>query len=1025
MSASNQPNSSLGRIAIIGMSGRFPRANSLEQFWANLREGRDCATEFTDDDLQVANIPAALRSHPTMVRRRPIIDDATLFDASFFGFSPREAEIIDPQQRLFLECAWQALEQAGYDASRYKGSIGVYGGGAISTYFLHNIYANPSVMHGVGMFPALLGNDKDFFTTRVSYKLGLRGPSVNVLTGCSSSLVAVHFACQSLLNGECDMALAGGATVSFPQRMGYFFNEGSVNSPDGRCRAFDAKANGTVPADGVGVVLLKRLEAALEERDPIFAVIRGSAINNDGALKAGFTAPSVEGQAAVILEALAVADVSADEIGYVEAHGTGTPLGDPIEVSALGQAFKAARRNYCALGSVKPNIGHTDAAAGVIGLIKTVLALQHEVIPPTINFEAPNPHLNLPASPFFINTEAMPWPRGAKPRLAGVSSFGVGGTNAHVVIEESPRVEASAPSEGWRLLPLSARSPNALREMRANLAAFLNAEPDCNLADVAYTLQVGRKEFPYRSVEVCENAREASLALEAPMPSVSVLSQAHVSFTFMFPGQGAQYPSMGRELYETHLTYREEFDRCARILQPHLGLDLRDLVLVEPTSEVENERLYQTEFAQPALFVTEYALARLLMQWGFQPEAMVGHSLGEFVAACLAGVFTLEDALGLIALRGRLLQELPRGAMLAVSANRIQIAPYIEKNVSLAAVNGEDALALAGPPAEMERLAQRLTAAEVLWRRLPTSRAFHSSMMEPAIFPFVEAVKRVSRARPKLQFLSNLTGAWITAEQAVDPLYWGRQLRETVLFGPSVTELLRKDDRVLLEVGPGQVLTSLARMQSGPQARSRIIPSMRRAKDRQSDCATLLSAVGHAWRFGAAVEWTRIAEGPRRRIALPTYSFERRSYSIQATESELAAALAANDFIPTDSGSIERPLDPRPRLNTAYAPADTAIEAHLVSIWQDLLGIAPIGVHDNLFELGGHSLMAAQLISRLHEAFPIKISLRDLMTEGATISELAAVIDRLLIEHVENLSEEEAVGLLREPANTVGDLQIG
>lgn len=647
-------------IAIIGMSGRFPQARDIEAFWQNIRDGKESVTFFSEQELVDAGVSPSLLAHPQYVKAGAPLEDVACFDASFFGYSPREAEILDPQQRIFLECAWEALEHAGYNPETYQKAIGLYAGCSMSTYFLFNLYPHQDLMQTMGFYQVMLGNEKDFLPTRTSYKLNLRGPSVNINTACSTGLVAVHMASQSLLHRECEMALAGGVSVAFPQRVGYLYQEGMIASPDGHCRAFDAQARGTIRGDGVGIVVLKLLENALKDGDTIHAVILGSAINNDGAIKTGYTAPGVTGQASVISEALAMADVEADTISYVEAHGTATPLGDPIEVAALTQAFRtqSQKKQFCALGSVKTNVGHLDAAAGVAGLIKAVQALKYRQIPPSLHFKEANPKIDYLNTPFYVNTTLQAWKAGETPRRAGVSSFGIGGTNAHVVLEEAPVAQPSPSSHQWHLVPLSAKNAAALEHATANLAAYLKNHAHISLADLAFTLQVGRKAFSHRRMVICHDCEDLVEALtdrEAHRLFTRELPERTPSVVFLFPGQGSHYVSMAQDLYQRHALFRAEIDRCAELLLPHLKHDIRT-ILFPDEAQVDQaaQQLNRTEFTQPALFVIEYALAQVWMAWGISPQAMIGHSIGEYVAACLAGVFSLEDALELVTARGRL-----------------------------------------------------------------------------------------------------------------------------------------------------------------------------------------------------------------------------------------------------------------------------------------------------------------------------------------------------------------------------------
>ncbi|HYO55828.1 type I polyketide synthase [Archangium sp.] len=874
-------------VAIIGMAGRFPGAPDIETFWRNLRQGVEARTVFSDEQLEAAGVDRAQREHPSYVRAGFVLDGAEMFDAPFFGFNPREADVLDPQQRVFLECAWEVLERAGYDSDTYPGAISIFTGTGISSYLMHNLMSRPDVVRSVGEYQLVAGNDKDFLPTRVSFKLNLRGPSVGVQTACSTSLVAVHIACQSLLCGESDMALAGGVSVLFPQHLGYLYQEGGILSPDGHCRAFDEKSQGVVGGSGAGVVLLKRLADAVRDGDHIHAVIRGSAINNDGSAKMGYTAPSVDAQAAVISEALSVSGVSAGSIQYVEAHGTGTSLGDPIEIAALTKAFRkqTKQRGVCALGSLKTSVGHLDTAAGVAGLIKTVLALENQELPASLHFTKPNPKLDLENSPFFVNAALKAWSVGKEPRRAGVSSFGIGGTNAHVILEEAPAEERSSAGRPWQLLVLSARTPAALEAATRNLAAFLEQQPRVNLADVAYTLQVGRRRFDHRCVLVCQSVEDAREALATRDPQRLVLQREEArnrAVTFMFPGQGSQHVGMGQELYEAEPTFRKHVDACCRLLMPHLGFDLRG-VLYPPEAQAEEagKKLLRTEVAQPALFVIEYALAQTWMALGVKPQAMVGHSLGEYVAACLAGVFSLEDALALVVARGQLMQKLPGGTMLSVPLPEQELKPLLGRGLSLAAVNARALCVASGPTEAVEALEAELKKRGGETRRLHTSHAFHSEMMDPILEAFTARVRAVKLSPPKLPYLSNLTGTWVEAEQATDPRYWTEHLRKTVRFSEGVEALRAEPGRVFLEVGPGQALGMLVRQGEDKSARQPVLASMGRPKEKQ-ELRALLQAVGGLWLAGVQIDWPKLYPGEkRRRVVLPTYPFQRERHWVE------------------------------------------------------------------------------------------------------------------------------------------------
>jgi acyl transferase domain-containing protein/acyl carrier protein/phospholipid N-methyltransferase len=896
-------------IAIVGLAGRFPGAKNLEEFWQNLQNGVESVSFFTDEELLAEGIDRSVLNDRNYVKARAILEDAELFDAAFFGFSPKEAEITDPQHRLFLECAWEALENAGYNSETDSGSIGVYAGSSLSGYLL-NAYLNPNIVNSVDFHQLAIAGDKDYLATRVSYKLNLTGASYTIQTACSTSLVAVHLACQSLLNGECDLALAGGVSISASRKTGYFYKEGGIHSPDGHCRTFDAKAGGIVGGEGVGIVVLKRLEDAIANRDTIHALIKGSATSNDGSLKVSYTAPKIEGQAKAIATAQLIAEVEPETITYIEAHGTGTSLGDPIEIAALREVFQAKtqKKGFCAIGSLKTNIGHLDAAAGVAGLIKTVLALKHKQIPPSLHFEQPNPQIDFANSPFLVNTKLTDWKTNGIPRRAGVSSFGIGGTNAHVILEEfhaevqrrrggeKEGVGAHGvrpPQTEWQLLVISAKTESALETATDNLAQYLDKHPELNLADVAYTLQVGRKEFNYRRMLACQTLEDAVQALKSRDPK-KVLTQScqssHRPVVFMFPGQGSQYVNMGLELYQNEPVFAYWFDRCAELLKPHLNLDIREIIYPPPApplqrEESDRQQLDQTFITQPALFAVEYALSQLWMSWGVRPEAASGHSIGEYVAATLAGVFSLEDALALIAARGRLMQQLPAGAMLSVRLSESEIQPWLGAELSLAGINAPSTCVVSGTIAAVEQLQQKLLAQEIPCRRLHTSHAFHSQMVEPIIEPFTEQLRQIKLYPPQFPFISNVSGTWITAAEACDRDYWARHLRQPVRFSAGIAELMKQPERILLEVGPGRTLTTFAKQHQSDDWL--VLTSIRHPQEQQSDSAFLLNTLGCLWMAGVKIDWSGFG-GDRKhsRIPLPTYPFERQRYWIEAPKTQ-------------------------------------------------------------------------------------------------------------------------------------------
>ena len=878
-------NAEEGHVAIIGLAGRFPGAADVETFWENLAAAREGITFASDEELLAAGVRPALLRADGYVKAKGVLPDADLFDAGFFGFSPREAEILDPQHRVLLECAWHALESAGCDPRGFPGRIGVFAGTSLNSYLLFNLMANARAVDSAGSYQTLIASDKDFLATRVSYKLDLRGPSVTVQTACSTSLTAVHLACQSLLDGDCDIALAGGVSVSVPLVGGYRYEPGGILSPDGHCRAFDADAGGTVAGNGVGVVVLRRLTDARDSGDRIAAVIRGTAVNNDGSVKVGYTAPGVDGQAAVIAEALAVADVDPATIGYVETHGTGTVLGDPIEIAALTRAFRERtdRSGFCAIGSVKSNVGHLDAAAGVTALIKATLALTHEAIPATLHHHRPNPQLALETSPFFVNTELRPWPRGGQPRRAGVSSFGIGGTNVHVVLEEGPPPEAGGPSRPLHVLALSGHTSAALAANAGRLAEQLDRHPDTDLDDVAFTLACRRHPFEYRRAVVCREPGEAVAALRRPgFADGTAATAAQVPVAFLFPGQGAQYVDMARGLYGHEPVFAAELDRCVDLFTGYLGEDLRALLFPPPGRADAAGRLAQTAITQPALFAVEYALARLWGAWGVAPRAMLGHSIGEYVAACLAGVFDLADAVRVVAARGRLVQAMPPGAMLAVFLPEPDTARWLGDGLSVAAVNSTALTVVAGPAAAVEDLRHRLAAAGVGCRRLHTSHAFHSPSMDGAVGPLVDELRTVRLNPPRIPFLSNVTGTWITDGEATSAEYWGRQLRHPVRFTEAVEALLADPTVALVEVGPGQTLANVVRQHRAWRGGRTLVATLRHPNDNRADDEYLLNSLADLWSAGVPVDWTGFYAGQDRRPQpLPGYAFQRQRYWVE------------------------------------------------------------------------------------------------------------------------------------------------
>ncbi len=969
----------LNGIAVIGMAGQFPKAKDIYQFWENIKNGRNCITYFTDQEIAEAGIDKDLAQNPNYVKAKGVLENIDLFDAGFFGINPREAELTDPQHRLLLECAWEALEHAGYACYKYQGSIGVFAGSAMNSYMLLNVYPHIKKEVCAGTLIAAIGNDKDSLTTLISYHLNLKGPAITIQSSSSTSLVAVSTACQSLLTYQCDMALAGGIAVGPPVNGGYLYEEGGILSPNGRCCTFDSKAKGFVPGMGMGLVVLKRLPEAIRDRDHIWAVIRGFAVNNDGSKKVSYSAPSVDGQAEVILEAQEVGDVDPETITYIEAHGTGTPLGDPVEVAALTQAFrrKTDKKQYCALGSVKTNIGHLDTAAGVAGLIKTCLALKQRTLPALINYTTPNPQIDFENSPFYVNTELKDWQTDGLPRRAGISSIGMGGTNAHVVLEElDDRMRVTKKgNKGYQIINFSAKTLKALENYTQKIVDFLKNNQNFDLSDVAYTFSVGRNEFPYRRAIVCRNTAELVAGVENQFEKIYTnLSNTNKTVAFMFTGQGSQKINMGYELYRQEKTFREVFDRCAAIYQSQSGYDIKKIIFSD--QQDGEDVLKQTQFAQPALFIFEYALAKLLISWGIKPSLMIGHSLGEYVAACLSEVLSLESAIKIIIVRSSLMQQQKSGSMLAVWSDEINVQNLITrfaiKDLSISAVNTPELCVVSGETDKIHHLKTALDEEDIFCKLLKTSHAFHSKMMEPMLEHFAEAIKEVIFEKPQLPFISSTSGIWITEEEATNYLYWVKQVREPVRFSEGVKELLKTENIVLLEIGPDDVLASLAKYHLKEDSNQIALAAITSAEKEGSAENSIYTMIANLWVNGVSVDWdSYYSDGEYCRVPLPTYPFERKSYWYG---DEKRVEQPISEESPKETVSFQ----PRPDLDNPYAPPINELEKEIIEIWQSLLGINPIGREDDFFDLGGHSLLATQILSRIEYKYRVRIPLKEI-----------------------------------------------
>ena len=920
-------------IAIIGMSCRFPGADKLESFWQNLKNGAESVTSFSNEELKAAGVDPELIDNPNYVKASGIIEGIDLFDAHFFDYSPKEASMIDPQHRLFLEQAWEALEDAGYDPERYTGPIGVYAGVGMNTYLYRNLMSHEHLLREGGGYFAMIASDKDFLATRVSYKCNLTGPSITVQTACSTSLVAVHLACQSIRSGECDIALAGGVSLRIPQKAGYLYQEGIVLSPDGHCRAFDAKAGGTVIGNGAGVIVLKMFTDALADGDQIYAIIKGSALNNDGSLKAGFTAPSLDRQAAVIAEALAVSQVDPDSISYIETHGTGTPIGDPIEIKALTKTYNSNRaRHSCAIGSVKTNIGHLDAAAGIAGIIKTALCLKHKQIPPSLNYQESNPQIDFEHSPFFVNTKLVNWETGDKPLRAGVSSFGIGGTNVHSILEEAPELQSSGSNREWQLVVLSGRNKKVLEDQSFQLQNYLQSNIDLNLADMAFTLQVGRKVFPQRLFFVCRDNEEAIEILNGTSKENAGITnydeEKERPVAFIFVGAKGSLDIKGIELYKHEPCFRQIVDRCAELLRNKLQADLKQFLYPDLFTEQSRIQTPTPEMNQAALFTTEYALASLWMEWGVKPQALLGiDRLGEWLAACLAGVISLESALT------------------AIIAGKVGTVKGVKLNV------------------------------------------------------------------PQIPIVSGLKNAWLSEKEAIDPDYWDRPWDDNLTERLSI---LLKDNRLLkLQIGQYQnikIECKDAQKADQPLVLTSFGDEFISSKNAIPELAMLLKTLGKLWSAGVSIDWNGFYKYEKRlRVSLPTYPFERERHWIDPVlQADIERISSVSETV---TGQATLTYHQRPELTVKYVAPQNETERQLAAIWEDLIGIKPIGIYDDFFELGGHSLLATEIIFKVRDQLKIDIPMDNLF-EQPTIANLSSYIDKFNV--VTSKKEIEPSGEIRE-----------
>ncbi len=1024
-----------GQYAIVGMSARFPGADNLEQFWDNLLQERESITFFSPEELDRTLDPRDT-TDSNYVAARGIIEGADEFDAHFFKIMPKSAELIDPQQRMMLEISWTALEDAGVVPSPEK-TIGIWAGTFSTTYHINNVLTNPEIARALGSFQLASVSEKDFIATRVAHALNLTGPAINLNTACSTSLVTLVEACKSLSFGHCDVAIAGAVSIHFPQMSGHLFQEGSIATPDGHCRPFDADGQGTMFSDGAGAVVVKRLADAIADGDRIYAVVKGTGINNDGGEKASFSAPSIAGQAGAIAMAQADARVTADQFGLIEAHGTATPVGDPIEVAALQTVFDAQtdKRQYCAIGSVKSNIGHAVAAAGVAGLIKAAMSLHTEQIPATLHFKKPNPQIDFTNSPFFVCDSLKPWPRGEEVRLAGVSAFGVGGTNAHVVLQEAPAVAQCDSTDAGQsecssracsdqplpvsVLPVSGKTEAALLANVSQLAEYLTSNQQLDLIDVANTLQTGRAAFTYRSAVVVSDLADAAETLtsaKAPRFIKRKSNASKRSVVFMFPGQGAQYVRMGQNLYETSSVFKMNFDHCAEVLLPLLERDLRDVLFPQSGEEdAVSEILRNTRFTQPALFALGYSLAQVWLAWGIEPSYVMGHSIGEFAAACVAGVFSLDDGLKMIAERGRAMEALPGGSMMSVRLPGKTVEPMLWGDMAIGSYNGPELCVVAGPNAEVADLQKQLEADDVVCRHLYTSHAFHSPMMDAIVDPFAKFVGQFKLNKPSIPILSTVTSDWMTEEQATDARYWANHLRQPVQFSGAVTKMWDEDPtRILIELGPRKTLSTLAKQHASDPKNQIAIPTLSDNAEGHTEWTSMLNAVANLWVAGVDLDWDRLTgDGkpiPRKKISLPTYAFQRKRYFLEPPVADQTTSIS-NSSPPVPLNDIPEAAVPvsftNPTLTTNSQPTQTepvtmsripSIITAIESVFENTSGfeLADFDGDTTFFEMGLDSLVLTQTATALKKEMEVEITFRQMLEETPTVDSLAAWFDENL-----------------------------
>lgn len=1003
-----RPKSIKKDIAIIGMSGKFPKSKNIKEFWKNLEEGNELIDFYTDSELLELGAPQEIINNSKYVKSSCFIADPGSFDYSFFGYTKDEAALMDPQIRVFHEEVWNGLEDAGYNPFNYPHKIGCYFSASDNLSWRTHVMLS-STRNVNPLFVKHISNESSI-SRLISYSLNLRGPSCFIDSACSSSLVAIHIACRSLLLKECAMALAGGVSVSSSHKIGHLYEEGSILSKDGHCKAFDADSSGTVTGEGAGVLVLKRLEDALNDRDHIYSVIKASSVNNDGNQKVGYTAPSIVGQFNCIKTAMQIAGVEPNEISYIEAHGTGTKLGDPVEIEALNKAFNYDTTHQCAIGSLKSNLGHLDAAAGVAGVMKTALSLKKKMMPPSLHFNSPNPQINFASGPFVVNAKLTEW-ESQTVRYAGVSSLGIGGTNAHVILEEAPLQEkGDVPVKHNQLLVFGAKTKTSIEAFQQKLGAFLNETELPDLADLAFTLKSRKNDFAYRKFLVGNNINEIAGQLDPTSNSIPLYQADKRGVVFMFSGQGSQYYQMGKQIYAQFPYFRSLMDQGFNALENLTGIDHKSIIGYDSTPTSEPEIINNTKFTQPLLFLLEYSFAKLLMQLGIEPKQMIGHSLGEYVAACISEVFSLEDGLKIIVKRAHLMSEMESGSMLFVGVSANEVKELIDSDLSIAAVNTENSCVISGNTASINMMLDRFNKAEISATLLKTSHAFHSEMMSPILETFELELNKIQLAQPKIPFISGVSGQTIRNEEAVSPQYWVNHLKKTVHFAKGVDTLLKDSYTTFIEIGAAKTLLSFLRQNQNFDKSLALSAVLRHPNEKKDDSYYLLNAIGTLWAKGAEIDWAAYyGDEKRNRISVPTYAFEKVIFPCKVDLVKRLTNLNSGSF--TDFGAqideindseiiqrIEESNDfiedeiERPELNTVYEEAETETEVKLTELWRALFGFEKIGVRDDFFELGGDSLKAMTLLRKIHQTFNIEVSIDDFF-ERCDIKELGKEID--------------------------------